>query len=57
MIDAETVKVLAELSDNGFWAVFWWAAFNALPNTLFVILCAWWSRVLWRKCNSAQHGS
>lgn len=48
MMDAMTLQALAQLSDNGFWAVFWWAFFMSLPSLIFVIALVVGVRAFWK---------
>ena len=35
-METELIQALKELGDNGFWAIFWYSLFRALPELLFI---------------------
>jgi hypothetical protein len=48
-MEIELITALNNMGSNGLWAVFWYALFGALPDTLLIGAMIIGVRTLWKK--------
>lgn len=47
-MDSLTIQAISQLSNNGLWAIFWWAFFRMLPELILVCAIVAGGRAIWK---------